>query len=247
MSQCHLWGHLLPRFDVVARARQKPGRGDSANNNKRNCEREKRGGGGQNLIWMCLVTETQLFKAHLIRTENGKGQVEYDGFDMVVWRKMEAMVQILWYSSQHVLISPPRVFVISHLFTVNAICELLRCFAVQWRWRGTMGPFPHHYWDWESLGAVDKHESDSAGHDNRLQYLAQHTLGFILGGIQLSRGGGGRSNGHILQRVCPSKAWVKPAVAPNDCWFTGVWIWHLLAWHAFHCCPDTVATNVALM
>lgn len=32
---------------------------------------------------MCLVTEAQLFKAHLIEMENKKEQVEYGGFDMV--------------------------------------------------------------------------------------------------------------------------------------------------------------------
>lgn len=48
----------------------------------------------------------------------------------------------------------------------------------------------HHYRAWESLGAVNKHEPESAGHENNLQYWAQHSLGFILGGIQLSRGVG---------------------------------------------------------
>lgn len=61
----------------------KPGRGGSANNNKRNCERERRGGEVKTLTCMCLVTEAQLFKAHLISVENGKGQVEY----IVLWRK----------------------------------------------------------------------------------------------------------------------------------------------------------------
>lgn len=201
------------------KGRQKPGRGGSANNNKRNCERERRRREVKTLIWMCLVTDAQLFKACLIRKwrrTSGIWWVWHGGLKT----NGSATVQMMWYS-QHVLISPPRVFVISHLFTVNGICELLRCVAVQWC-GGMMGPFLHHCWDWESLGAVDKHESDSAGHENRLQYLAQHTLGFILGGIQLREV---RVMDTFCKHLCPSKAWVKFAVASNDCWFTGVWIW----------------------
>lgn len=163
---------------------------------------------------------------------------------------MAGCSSIVQMKKQSTSTSLSRLLAFLHLFTINAIPELLHCVCcsvMQWNDGTTSAPLLE-------LGITGCCRQIWVRFSGALKIVCGTWLSTLWVSSWEKFSSAEEVEVGVMdtfcKRYCPSKAWVKPAVPANDCWFTGVWIWStpasltcspLLSRHSRHkCCSHVI-------